>query len=497
MKGRILKHLSISLSVLLLASLFTSLFTPFIASADSNPSSISAPTAEYSQWEKATNIFAQVLNAYPNTTSYVAVEQTDPNNNHPWLGNVCDSQNVVSVYFAPNGAHMNVTTYHNEYNQDVAVAYADDDSMIRQFNQYFCGDSAHDVASETQSSYGRIDQITPNHWGVGLFAFNGITYTYPSAFNGYQNTNFIGVQDPTTAPPVVQQDVSPNFEYKVDKYNLTITPNFNQDPDFTANGQYAMHIMVTFGTMDDPDNAVQFFDKYVDGGNSPDMKLTLDRQDVGTIRAWFVGYDDQRIGDTPLWKQREKAVSFKIDGSTYSGSTIGTTCDSNDFCTVPVKPKYKDCSTNNITITTWQGGPEFQIPTPATVACMVNNFWLAMSDFIGSFFKPATDPDNPFVNWHTDEHGLFSVITAPLMIFVNLQSNQSQCQPLQLPLPYVNRNIELPCMTPLYQTMFGSMFTMYQTIVSGIISYYVMLKMLEMVKGIKDPQNDKIEATAL
>lgn len=102
---------------------------------------------------------------------------------------------------------------------------------------------------------------------------------------------------------------------------------------------------------------------------------------------------------------------------------------------------------------------------------------------------------NFFSSFTTETYGLTSVITAPLSFIQSLTSKT--CSPLVLPLPYVNRNLELPCMTSIYQEHFGSFLTLYQTITFGIISYWVVVRIFNLVKDFKNPDHDEIEVMDL
>lgn len=102
---------------------------------------------------------------------------------------------------------------------------------------------------------------------------------------------------------------------------------------------------------------------------------------------------------------------------------------------------------------------------------------------------------NFFSNFTTETYGLTSVITAPLTFIQSLTSKT--CSPLTLPLPYVSRNLELPCMTTIYQEHFGSFLSLYQTITFGIISYWVVVRIFNLVKDFKNPDHDEIEVMDL
>lgn len=113
-----------------------------------------------------------------------------------------------------------------------------------------------------------------------------------------------------------------------------------------------------------------------------------------------------------------------------------------------------------------------------------------------SDISSANDSANDLVNSFEDnEYGLSDIITIPLATIESITSNS--CNSLVLPLPFVDKNITLPCMNSIYSDTFGLFFTMYQTITTGIIGYYVCVNVYRLVKGFKDPTDDKIEVMEL
>lgn len=100
-----------------------------------------------------------------------------------------------------------------------------------------------------------------------------------------------------------------------------------------------------------------------------------------------------------------------------------------------------------------------------------------------------------FGDYKDNDYGLSSVIKAPLEFIQKLNSNV--CTDLTLPIPFVNQNATLPCMKTIYQKHFGSLFTLYQTITTGFIAYWVSVRIFALVKGFKDPEDDKIEVMDL
>lgn len=109
----------------------------------------------------------------------------------------------------------------------------------------------------------------------------------------------------------------------------------------------------------------------------------------------------------------------------------------------------------------------------------------------------STNKANEFFSgFTTDTFGLTSIITAPLELIGSITS--STCSPLGLKVPFVeNKNLNLPCMSSIYQQHFGSFLTIYQTITFGIIAYWVCVRIFALVKDFKNPDTDKVEVLDL
>lgn len=108
--------------------------------------------------------------------------------------------------------------------------------------------------------------------------------------------------------------------------------------------------------------------------------------------------------------------------------------------------------------------------------------------------------DNPllgniFSDFSSNTFGLTSIITAPLSLIRSLSS--ISCTPLNLPLPFVGGTLTLPCMYSFYSSTFGSLFTLYQTITFGVVAYWVIVRIFNLVKDFKNPDHDEIEVIDL
>lgn len=100
-----------------------------------------------------------------------------------------------------------------------------------------------------------------------------------------------------------------------------------------------------------------------------------------------------------------------------------------------------------------------------------------------------------FTNFEDNSHGLTGIITLPLSTIQSLTN--SSCVSLSIPIPFTNSNVSLPCMTQVYQTYIPSVYSIWQVVSFGIISYFICLDIFKIVKGFKDPNEDKIEVLDL
>lgn len=108
----------------------------------------------------------------------------------------------------------------------------------------------------------------------------------------------------------------------------------------------------------------------------------------------------------------------------------------------------------------------------------------------------ATNQAGGFFNdFTTDTHGLTAIITAPLSLIESITS--STCSPLVIPLPYVDKDLTLPCMGTIYSNYFGSFLSIYQMITFGIVAYWVCVRIFNLVKDFKNPDHDEIEVLDL
>ena len=109
--------------------------------------------------------------------------------------------------------------------------------------------------------------------------------------------------------------------------------------------------------------------------------------------------------------------------------------------------------------------------------------------------QATDDASDFFSNFNTDTFGLTSVITAPLELIKSVTSKS--CTPLHGTLPFVSTEINLPCLSTIYENHFGVFLNIYRTITFGFVSYWVCIKIFNLVKDFKNPEHDEIEVLDL
>lgn len=130
---------------------------------------------------------------------------------------------------------------------------------------------------------------------------------------------------------------------------------------------------------------------------------------------------------------------------------------------------------------------------------MIYNFFVRFGNFIDKFFTDSDTIINQkfydFINnFQLENGGLSSVVSAPLNLISSL--NTTSCQNIQFTL--LNQNVNVSCLTSsVYRVYFPTLFTLYQTIMTGIICYGCLLNMFKIIRGLQSPDSDKVEVLDL
>ena len=113
------------------------------------------------------------------------------------------------------------------------------------------------------------------------------------------------------------------------------------------------------------------------------------------------------------------------------------------------------------------------------------------NDNVDSANSKATDF---FDNFSASEHGLSGIVSSPLRLINAFAS--SSCSPLVIPLPFVQENATIPCMSTIY-SQFPTFYSLWQLITTGLIAYWICIKIFGKVHEFQDPETDKVEVLDL
>ena len=108
-----------------------------------------------------------------------------------------------------------------------------------------------------------------------------------------------------------------------------------------------------------------------------------------------------------------------------------------------------------------------------------------------------------FNNFDTsDNGGISSIVTKPLVLINNLLSSNSSCSNLQLTIPgFVtgmdNTNVSLPSGCSLWNQAPQPLITLWNTLVIGVASYLILKNLFNLINELKNPDDDRVEVIDL
>lgn len=93
------------------------------------------------------------------------------------------------------------------------------------------------------------------------------------------------------------------------------------------------------------------------------------------------------------------------------------------------------------------------------------------------------------------DSNLTSVITKPLDMIESIATQT--CTPLHLEIPFIDTDLNLPCPRTVLTQYFPEMLSFWDVVSTGLISYWVVVKLLAQSKSAFDPDESKLEVTNL
>lgn len=102
----------------------------------------------------------------------------------------------------------------------------------------------------------------------------------------------------------------------------------------------------------------------------------------------------------------------------------------------------------------------------------------------------SSSANNFFSNFSQNNHGLSGIITSPLRLIQSITS--SSCSPLEFSLPFVNQNVQLPCMKAVISTNFPTFYVLFELIITGLLCYRLIINFLSQIRKLQDPEYNRI-----
>lgn len=212
-------------------------------------------------------------------------------------------------------------------------------------------------------------------------------------------------------------------------------------------------------------------------------------------------YNSDDINENYIFPTTE--AWFQVNGTSY---TMLFNESEGKFCTVRNGYEW-NCSIPQPgeTPSLINGDPEVWIPGECVlpdfpwvdIPVCLNNVFHYIGEYLG-INGPSVQPGaSPFFQFSANTYGLASVITAPVAILTSLQNSEYSCTAPILPLPFLGTTMPLPCLSIYYQEYFTDMYNVFQTIINGIVAYYVLVGVLRTIKDSVNPKDDKIEVMSL
>lgn len=301
-------------------------------------------------------------------------------------------------------------------------------------------------------------------------------------------------------PPAVY----PGYVYKIDNIGLDnsyYSYNFEKDKIYSLT--YTLQIPTVFD--------INFYPEFAKLNFSGRVTGTSDFSDdvVDTSQVYYVKTKDDAgfPGGGTVWAEYEFSIEFKptnnIDrlrfeyGSDETDEVFNFELDSLFANSETYTPRIYIVSLSVTEISEFSTGGHGNVSDSDDSGSSVDD---KLDDLIDNITNSDTSESTNtagsfFEDFQSDDFGLSDIITMPLTFIQGL--SDSTCYSLNLPLPFVEQDVSIPCMTSIYEEYFSTFLTLYQVITTGFISYWVCVNIYSLVKGFKDPDNDNVEVMDL
>lgn len=106
-----------------------------------------------------------------------------------------------------------------------------------------------------------------------------------------------------------------------------------------------------------------------------------------------------------------------------------------------------------------------------------------------------TGISNDFQQHLSGMNELTQFVFLPITFITSMIDNT--CQPLVWDIPFVNTRVVVPCLSTIYSGYFGGIVGLFSTVMTALLTYRCVMKLLATIKGLLDAEDDKIEVIDL
>lgn len=500
-------------TLVLLLSLFATVFSPVIANASTIYDDV-IQTTDTLIMRGSTGCSIDVPNMAAVSTDLVM------NDSVTWTGDVNTNKEDVQTMWENRTAYQVVQAgilSGNPNDYYVQIAFTDDPAAYWGFGNYSSGYKYMGLvtpstgyhwsylsftANSTCSTYSVVGGTYGNSNGnttVGIFLMASMSsYGYAPLARIFANygtinfpTDYEGSGDPGV--PSSKFAIYPTLGISIDnqgedknKIIMTMDTDFI-DKYHLPSPNYIILTLADY-TTEEIIEADSFAGPYPIYENIPNGQYTV---------HLTVVYTDETITD--IYEFKDTFYNIDVNGTDYSifyNENEGKYCSVRGGyewnCDIP-QPEEESTDVVNGDPETWTD-EECSI---TDIGACIRNALHYLGEYLG-INGPSIQPgSSPFFQFDTNTFGLTAILTAPIAILNNLATAEYTCNTVTLPLPFIDSDLPLPCMNSYYTTYLGDLYTIWQRIINGIVAYWVIVNMLKMVKDAKDPQKDQIEVLKL
>ena len=347
----------------------------------------------------------------------------------------------------------------------------------------------------------KLDNITDNINSVGSNVINGINSATQSAIdNANQNKEDI-IDNANQNAQDTQDTINNNFNDCHDSTNLFT----HADTSFTrigVNVNYSKGIFKFNGTTSSDGNVIGY----------PQSSSPSNAFSIGTFEPGTYSLDMNVIGGSLTSLTGDSIMYFRLLSNTslFNTQIRGNTTYYGHVFTIDTQQQlfiqwYVNTSGwifNNyeMQFQVVKGNQLLPFEPPGERICTnridtVNDSINSVNDSITNSNIENNIGNSFFGDFENEDFGLSQIITIPLTAIQRLTS--SSCSSLNVPIPFTNSSVPLPCMTQIYEQNIPSVYNLWKIVSFGIIGYFICLDIFHIVKGFKDPESDKVEVLDL